>query len=61
MFVEDNINRQQQRMLCDLRATSLVTPIVRTGTVQLSGFITDEQMRVIEQLRGGEDLWLNLR
>ncbi|MEV4819961.1 hypothetical protein [Micromonospora tulbaghiae] len=61
VYVEDNTNRQQQRMLCDLHATNLVTPIVRAGTVQLSGFVTDEQVRVVEQLRGGGDLWLNLR
>ncbi|MEU7981443.1 hypothetical protein AB0B63_23310 [Micromonospora sp. NPDC049081] len=61
MFVEDNINRRQERMLCDLRATNPITPTVRLSPVQLSGFITDEQIRVVGQLRGGEDLWLNLQ
>ncbi|NES14602.1 MULTISPECIES: hypothetical protein [Micromonospora] len=59
MYVEDNMRRQ--RMLCTLDAANLVTPLVRAGDVQLSGFVTDEQLRVVEQLRAGGDLWVNLK
>ncbi|MEU8333392.1 hypothetical protein [Micromonospora sp. NPDC048839] len=59
MYVEDSTRKQ--RMLCALDATNLVTPLVRAGDVQLSGFVTDEQLRVVEQLRAGGDLWVNLR
>ncbi|MEV0611186.1 hypothetical protein AB0I61_33055 [Polymorphospora rubra] len=50
-----------QRMLCALQAPHLVTPLVRQGDVQLVGFATDEQLRIVEQLRQGGDLWVNLR
>lgn len=49
------------RMLCQLHATHLVTPAVRQGEVRLVGFATDEQLRVIEQVRRGGDLWVTLR
>ncbi|MFI7283434.1 hypothetical protein ACIBOV_24545 [Micromonospora chersina] len=60
MYVEDNSDRRQ-RMLCTLDGAHLVTPLVRAGEVQLSGFVTDEQLRIVEQLRAGGDLWVNLR
>lgn len=59
MYVEDS--QRRQRMLCALDAAHLVTPLVRACDVQLSGFVTDEQLRVVEQLRAGGDLWVNLR
>ncbi|MEV7331358.1 hypothetical protein AB0N27_24820, partial [Micromonospora sp. NPDC093244] len=59
MYVEDIMRRQ--RMLCVLNAASLVTPLVQAGQVQMSGFVTDEQLRAVEQLRAGGDLWVNLK
>ncbi|MEU4556527.1 hypothetical protein [Micromonospora violae] len=59
MHVEDG--QRRQRMLCALDAAHLVTPLMRAGDVRLSGFATDEQLRVVEQLRAGGDLWVNLK
>ncbi|MEV4825727.1 hypothetical protein [Micromonospora sp. NPDC049274] len=59
MHVEDS--RRSQRMLCALNAANLVTPLVQASQVQLSGFVTDEQLRAVEQLRAGGDLWVNLK
>ncbi|MET8088211.1 hypothetical protein [Micromonospora sp. NPDC005237] len=59
MYIEDT--RRSQRMLCALNAANLVRPLVRAGDVQLSGFVTDEQLRAVEQLRAGGDLWVNLK
>ncbi|MET8355221.1 MULTISPECIES: hypothetical protein [unclassified Micromonospora] len=58
MHVEDN--QRRQRMLCALDTANLVTPLVQAGDVRLSGFATDEQLRAVEQLRAGGDLWVNL-
>ncbi|MFE9656997.1 hypothetical protein [Micromonospora sp. NPDC006431] len=58
MHVEDH--RRRQWMLCALDAANLVTPSVQASEVRLSGFATDEQLRVVEQLRAGGDLWVNL-
>jgi hypothetical protein len=60
MFVGDNPNLGQ-RMLCALQAPNLVTPLVQQGDVQLVGFVTDKQLRVVEHLRQGGDLWVSLK
>lgn len=59
MYVEETTRRQ--RMLCALDAANHVTVLVRPGDVKLSGFVTDEQLRAVEQLRAGGDLWVNLK
>ncbi|MGY3520160.1 hypothetical protein ACVMYR_28010 [Micromonospora sp. PTRAS2] len=59
MYVEDN--RRSQRMLCGLNAANLVTPLVQAGQVHISGFATDGQLRAVEQLRAGGDLWVSLK
>lgn len=59
MFVERNRDRQR-RMLCALGGAYPVTPLIQAGYVYLSGFVTDEQVRAVEQLRAGGDLWVNL-
>jgi hypothetical protein len=49
------------RMLCHVRAPNLVAPTVRQGEVRLNGFVTDEQLRIVEHVRRGGDLWVTLR
>lgn len=54
------VMRQNERMVCRLTADHLVTPTARGTQLTLSGFISNDQIREIEQLRVGEHLQLHL-
>ena len=49
-----------QRPVCDLRYAHIFSPTTQGNQVQLKGFITDHQLRVIEEIRNGVALWVNL-
>lgn len=52
---------QDQKLVGTLEPTHAIAPQVRSCQLDLAGFISDEQLRVIEELRRGGDLCLSLR
>jgi hypothetical protein len=59
MSVSRNAN-VGMRFLCDVRAEHFVSPAVQATEALLTGFIADHQLRVIEAIRRGAALWVNL-
>lgn len=55
-----NSLQQGRRTLCRVRARHHVVPTARGAEVQLIGQISDEQLRAVEEMRAGGDLWLGL-
>ncbi|RSM49271.1 hypothetical protein DMB66_45235 [Actinoplanes sp. ATCC 53533] len=51
---------QGERMVCRLTAEYLVTPTPNGAQLTLSGFISTEQLAVLENMRAGEHLRLHL-
>jgi hypothetical protein len=49
-----------QRYLCDLRTEHLVSPASHATQANLTGFITDQQFRIIEEIRHSRSLWISL-
>lgn len=49
------------RMLCYLQAEHAMSPTVHASELRLTGFVTDHQMRMLEELRQGADLWMAFR
>nr|WP_147252762.1 hypothetical protein [Micromonospora provocatoris] len=49
------------RVLCQLQAEHPMSPTVRSSELRLTGFATDHQMRILEELRQGADLWMIFR
>jgi hypothetical protein len=54
------VMHQYERMVCQLTAEHLVTPTANGAQLTLTGFISHEQLREIEDLRRGEHLQLHL-
>lgn len=54
------LSQQGRRRLCRVETDHLVTPAPRPTPFELTGFISDEQLRVVEDLRAGGDLWFAL-
>ncbi|MFI7430712.1 hypothetical protein ACIBPB_27330 [Micromonospora sp. NPDC049836] len=49
---------QDQKLLGALEVEQPVSPQVRSSQLELVGFVSDEQLRVIEELRRGDDVHL---
>lgn len=49
-----------ERLVCHLAAKDLVTPTPNGSSLNLSGFVSDSQLRWIENMRAGGDLVLHL-
>jgi hypothetical protein len=54
------VAHQGRRLLCRVDVGHLVTPTARGADIRLTGFISAEQLRAVEELRVGGDLWLAL-
>jgi hypothetical protein len=50
-----------ERMVCRLNADHLVTPTAYGASLTLEGFIGGEQLRAVENIRGGHGLALHLK
>ncbi|MFU8849412.1 hypothetical protein ACNAW0_00230 [Micromonospora sp. SL1-18] len=50
---------QDQKLLGVMEARHSINPQVRSSQFELVGFVSDEQLRVIEELRRGEEVHLN--
>jgi hypothetical protein len=59
VYASDSL-QQGRRMLCRVRARYHVAPTARGAEVQLIGQIGDEQLRTVEEMRAGGQLWLCL-
>lgn len=51
---------QDRRYVCRMDSEHLVTAILQQGAFQMRGFISDHQLRVIEEERAGKRIWLIL-
>jgi hypothetical protein len=49
-----------QSYLCDLRTERHINPITQATRATLKGFITDQQFRIVEEIRRGGVLWISL-
>ncbi|WP_306209550.1 hypothetical protein [Actinoplanes sp. RD1] len=55
------LSQQNRQMLCRLEGAYPVTPTLRGAEVRLVGYVSAEQLRVIDELRAASgDFWLNL-
>jgi hypothetical protein len=54
------LSHQGRRRLCRLQAGHVITPTVLPTSFSLHGFVSDEQLRMVEELRAGGELWFNL-
>lgn len=55
-----NSAQQGRRMLCRVQGRSHVMPTARGAEVHLTGMVSDDQLRAVEEMRAGGDLWLCL-
>lgn len=54
-------SQQGRRMLCRLEGAYPVVPTVRGAEVRLVGYVSSEQLRVVDEIRAGAGaFWLNL-
>ncbi|WP_435586218.1 hypothetical protein [Micromonospora aurantiaca (nom. illeg.)] len=60
LYVSTRLPQQDRRYLCQLEAEHLVTAVERSTKFRVRGFIPDQQLRVLEELRAGKGLWLIL-
>ncbi|WDZ84038.1 hypothetical protein [Micromonospora cathayae] len=60
LYVSTRLPQQDRRYLCQLEAEHLVTAVERSTKFRVYGFIPDQQLRVLEELRAGKGLWLIL-
>ncbi|OWV04709.1 hypothetical protein B5D80_19650 [Micromonospora wenchangensis] len=51
---------QELRLLGPLHGSHPISPAVRSGAFEMAGFVSDEQLRVIEELRRGDELWFHI-
>lgn len=54
------VAHQGRRLLCRVAAGHLVSPTARGAEVRVTGLVSAEQLRTVEELRAGGDLWLTL-
>jgi hypothetical protein len=55
-----NSSQQGRRYLGRVQAGHHVLPVPRGSDVQLNGFVSDEQLRAIEEIRKGGTMWLTM-
>jgi hypothetical protein len=60
LFVSMRVPQQDRLYVCELEAEHLITAVEKTYGFQMHGFIRDDQLRVIEELRAGGDFWLTV-
>ncbi|RQX13370.1 hypothetical protein DDE19_25865 [Micromonospora ureilytica] len=60
LYVSTRLPQQDRRYLCQLEAEHLVTAVERSTKFRVYGFIPEQQLRVLEELRAGKGLWLIL-
>ncbi|MFJ6167262.1 hypothetical protein ACIQH6_19230 [Micromonospora orduensis] len=60
LYVSTRNAQQDRRYLCRVDGEHLVTAILQQGSFQMRGFISDHQLRVIEEQRAGKRIWLIL-
>ncbi|MFF0176073.1 hypothetical protein [Micromonospora profundi] len=60
LHVSTRNGNQDRRYVCPMEGEHLVAAVLQQGTFRLRGFISDHQLRVIEEQRAGKRIWLIL-
>ncbi|GLY99860.1 hypothetical protein Acsp02_71130 [Actinoplanes sp. NBRC 103695] len=60
LFVSVRVPQQDRLYVCELEAAHLITAVEKTYGFQMHGFVRDDQLRIIDELRAGCDFWLTV-
>lgn len=60
LFLSPRVPQQDRLYVTELEAAHLVTAVEKASTFQMHGFIRDDQLRTIDELRAGRDFWLTI-
>ncbi|BCB73629.1 hypothetical protein GCM10022251_65580 [Phytohabitans flavus] len=60
LYVSVRNPQQDRRFLCTMESDHLATAVSQPGSIRMRGFVSDHQLRVVEELCAGKRLWLIL-